>query len=111
MREAGRAARHNTALLKWCAPGPGLSPGTRAAPPRFPLVSRRFPGATARRGGGKRAGGDRAERSARSGPAGCRVRRRARSCGSAGNMEDEVIGAEGEEEMYADTNGISPTLQ
>jgi len=26
-------------------------------------------------------------------------------------MEDEVIGAEGEEEMYADTNGISPTLQ
>jgi len=26
-------------------------------------------------------------------------------------MEDEVVGAEGEEELYADTNGISPTLQ
>ena len=26
-------------------------------------------------------------------------------------MEDEVIGAEGGDEMYANTNGISPTLQ
>jgi len=26
-------------------------------------------------------------------------------------MRDEVVGAEGEEELYADTNGITPTLQ
>ena len=61
--------------------------------------------------GGGGAGAQQGGREGLSGPAGCRVRRRARSCGSAGNMEDEVIGAEGEEEMYADTNGISPTLQ
>jgi hypothetical protein len=27
------------------------------------------------------------------------------------SLEDEVVGAEGEEELYADTNGITPTLQ
>jgi transcription initiation factor TFIID TATA-box-binding protein len=31
--------------------------------------------------------------------------------GSADTMQAEVVGAEGEEELYADTNGITPTLQ